>query len=275
MQNRRKFKMKKTALAVSFVILVLAVSLGFAADKKIVLKIAADAVPHTELLEFVKPDLAKKNIELKIYTVTDDTLVNTQTSNNELDANYFQHLPYLESQAKERKLDLANAGNIHVEPIGVYSDKYKSVKDLPNNAKIAILNDTTNEYRVLVILEKQGLIKLKKSISPFTASIHDIESYVKPLKITELDSALIIRVRDQFDAYSTNTNKVLEAGISLNTRLFAEDGDSPYANIIVVNSKRVNEPAVRTLVEALRSEKTKKFIKEKYKGAVIAAEKLY
>ncbi|MDR3112248.1 MAG: methionine ABC transporter substrate-binding protein [Elusimicrobiota bacterium] len=259
--------MKKITLLISLFI----VSISFAANKNATLKIAADAVPHTELLEFVAPDLKKQGVDLKIYTNTDSTLSNTQTATNELDANFFQHYPYLESQIRERKLDLVNAGNIHVEPIGVYSDKHKRIEDLPKNAKIAILNDTTNEYRVLRILEQNGFVKLKKTISPFTASIRDIETYLKPVQIVELDAALIIRVRDQFDAYSTNTNKVLEAGIDINSRLFAEGGDSPYANIVVVNSKRVNDPAIITLVAALRSEKTRDYIRKKYKGAVIPA----
>ncbi|MDR3256402.1 MAG: hypothetical protein LBT18_01920 [Endomicrobium sp.] len=262
--------MKKMLFGLTVIVISVGVALA-APLKKIVLKIAADAVPHAELLEIIKPDLAKQGIELKIYPVTDTTLLNTQTSDGELDANFFQHYEYLEAQAKEKHLDLASAGNIHVEPIGVYSDKYKSIDAIPKNAKIAIPNDSTNEYRVLKLLEKNGFIKLKSTIKPFTTSIHDIEKYIKPIKLIELDYTLIPRVRDQFDAYSTWTNKVLEAGIDINSRILVEDGNSPYANIIVVNSKRLNDPSIKALVAALRSDKVKKFIAEKYKGTVIPA----
>jgi D-methionine transport system substrate-binding protein len=243
-----------------------------AAPKKTILKIAADAVPHTDLIELIKPDLEKEGIIIKLYTVIDTTLVNTQTSEGELDANYFQHVIYMDAQAKDKNLSLANVGNIHVEPMSIYSDKYKSISDLPENTKIAICNDSTNEYRGLKLLEKAGFIQLKKSITPATASIYDIEKYLKPIKIIELDPSLITRVRDQFDAYIVWSNKVMEAGIDLNkARLFSEGGDSPYANIIAVNPKRLNDPAIKALVNALRSDKVKTFILEKYKGTIIPA----
>jgi D-methionine transport system substrate-binding protein len=138
----------------------------FATDsKEVVLKIAADVVPHTDLIELIKPDLKKRGITVKLYTIIDTTLVNTQTSEGELDANYFQHAIYMDAQAKDKNLNLANAGNIHVEPMSIYSDKYKSISDLPTTAKIAICNDSTNEYRGLKLLEKIGFIQLKKSIT--------------------------------------------------------------------------------------------------------------
>jgi D-methionine transport system substrate-binding protein len=245
----------------------------FAADqKKVVLKVAADDVPHTDIIEFIKPDLEKQGITIKLYTVIDTTLVNTQTSDGELDANYFQHVIYMYAQAKDKNLTIVNAGNIHIEPMAIYSEKYKSISDLPTNAKIAICNDSTNEYRGLKLLEKAGFIQLKKSITSATASIHDIEKYIKPIKIVELDPSLVTRVRDQFDAYIVWSSKVMEAGIDVNkAKLFSEDGDSPYANIIAVSPKRLNDPAIKSLVEVLKSDKVKKFIVEKYKGVVIPA----
>jgi D-methionine transport system substrate-binding protein len=248
-------------------------SISFAADpNKVVLKIAADAVPHTEIIELVKPDLEKKGITIKLYTVIDTTLVNTQTSDGELDANYFQHVPYMKAQVEDKRLSLANAGNIHIEPMGIYSDKYKSISDLPSNAKIAICNDSTNEYRGLLLLEKAGFIRLKKSTTPYNASIRTIGKYIKPLKITELDPSLATRVRDQFDAYIVWSSKIIEAGIDIKkTRIFSEREDSPFANIIAVSPKRLNDPAIMVLVKALKSDKVKKFIAEKYKGAVIPA----
>jgi D-methionine transport system substrate-binding protein len=241
--------------------------------KKLILKVSADIVPHTEMLEVIKPDLAKQGIELKIYTITDTTLANSQVSDGEIDANFFQHYEYLKAQVKDRNLDLVNAGNIHVEPMGIYSDKYKSIKDLPSNAKIGIINDSTNEYRALILLEKAGFIKLKSTINPYTASTRDIETYIKPIKVIELDPSLVTRIRDQFDAYITWSSKILEAGIDLQkVRIFSEGRDSPYVNIIAVNSKRANDFAIISLVKALKSDKIKKFIAEYYRGAVIAAD---
>jgi D-methionine transport system substrate-binding protein len=238
-----------------------------------VLKIAADPVPHAELLNFIKPKLKEEGVDLQI-TVLDsdgDSLANERTNNGEFDVNFFQHVPYLDSVKKEKGYDLAPAGKVHVEPIGAYSVQYKKIADLPANAKIVIPNDTTNEYRALKILEDNGFIKLKSTIKNYSATVQDIAAYTKPVKITELDSAQIIRVRDQFDVYITNTNKILDAGIDAATALFREGADSPYANVLVTKTSRVNDPAIVKLREALNTQEVKKFIEEKYKGAVIPA----
>ena len=240
---------------------------------KTVLKVAADQTPHAELLNHVKAKLAAEGVDLQITVLdaTSDSLANEQVSDGEFDVNFFQHLPYLESVIKEKGYDLASAGKIHVEPIGFYSTKYKTKADIPANATVVIPNDTTNEYRALKILEDNGFIKLKSGLKNYEATVQDIATYIKPLKITELDSAQIIRVRDQFDGYITNTNKILDAGINASSALFREDSNSPYANILVTKKSRVNDPAVVKLREALQSDDVKAFIKEKYKGAVIAA----
>ena len=241
--------------------------------EKTVLTVAADAVPHAELLNFVKPELEKEGVELKIIVLDASTgsLANEQTDNGEYDVNFFQHLPYLDSVKSEKGYDLAAAGSIHVEPIGFYSVKYKSKEEIPDGAKIAIPNDATNEYRALKILENNGFIKLKSTIQNYSATINDIETNTKNLKITELDSANIIRVKDEFDGYVTNTNKILDAGIDANTALFREGKDSPYANILVTKTSRVNDAAIVKLKNALTTPEVKKFIEETYKGAVIPA----
>ena len=242
-------------------------------DGKTILKVAADPVPHAELLNFVKPTLAKEGVDLQI-TVLDsdgDALANEQTADGEFDVNFFQHEPYLDSVKKEKGYDLVSAGKIHVEPIGFYSVKYKNKADIPNNATVAIPNDATNEYRALSILQANGFITLKSDIKNYEATVADIAKYNKPIKIVEMDSALIIRDRDQFDGYITNTNKILDAGIDPNSVLFREGADSPYANILVVKSGRQNDPAVVKLRQALQTPEVKKFIEDKYKGAVIPA----
>ncbi|MDR3131223.1 MAG: methionine ABC transporter substrate-binding protein [Treponema sp.] len=236
------------------------------------LVVQADIVPHAELLEFVKPKLAAEGIDIEINTRTDSSLANEQVDKGELDANFFQHEPYLKSIVAERHFDLANAGNIHVEPIGAYSEKYASVDQVPPNATIAIPNDATNEYRALRILEKAGFITLKQGIDVYQTTVtNTVDRYLKPVTLRELDSALILRVRQDFDVYITNTNKVLEAGLDATKALFREGADSPYANIIAVKSGRVNDPAIKILVSTLRSEDVRTFIESKYKGAVIPA----
>jgi D-methionine transport system substrate-binding protein len=234
------------------------------------LKIVADIVPHQELLEFVKPGLAAKGIDLEIYN-TEGRLANEQTSNGEFDANFFQHEPYLKSVSAEQGFDLVNAGNIHVEPIGAYSEKYKTLEEIPLHAVIALPNDATNEFRALTILSQNGFITLKENTEVFNTSILDVAEYLKPVTLVELDAAAIIRIRDQFDVYITNTNKVLEAGIDTGGVLFREGADSPYANILAVKSGRLNDPAIRALAAALTSEEVRVFIENKYHGAVIPA----
>jgi len=239
----------------------------------VTLTIAADAVPHTELLEFVKDDLAKQGITLDIITLSGDSYAtaNEQTANGEFDANFFQHVPYLNSVVNEKGFKLVSIGGIHVEPIGFYSTKYKSVSEIPEDATFAIPNDATNEYRALKILEQNGFIKLKTTIENYSATIADIDTYIKPITLVELDSANIIRVNDEFDGYITNTNKILEAGIDPNSALFREGADSPYANILVTATDRANDPALLAVVSALRTEKVRTFIEDTYKGAVIPA----
>jgi D-methionine transport system substrate-binding protein len=274
--------MKKSIIAALTVILTLSFLLSGCAktattnktsNGEIILKVAADPVPHAELLNFVKPALAKEGIDLEI-TVLDsdgDALANEETADGEFDVNFFQHEPYLDSVKAEKGYDLSSAGKVHVEPIGFYSDKYKSKSDIPNTATIAIPNDATNEYRALKLLEDNGFITLKTNIQNYEATVQDIKKYNKPIKIVEMDSALIIRDRDQFDGYITNTNKILDAGIDTNSVLFRESASSPFANILVTKTSRVNDPAIVKLREALQSPAVKKFIEDKYKGAVIPA----
>jgi D-methionine transport system substrate-binding protein len=256
------------------IIAVLGAIFSSPAESAAKLVVSAAAVPHAELLEFVKPKLAEQGIDLEIITIDEaagGTLLNEQTDNGENDVNFFQHVPYLNSIIAEKGFDLAPAGNIHVEPIGFYSTKYRSKDDIPAGAKVAIPFDATNEYRALKVLENNGFIKLKPDILNFTATKQDIAEYIRISAIEELDASLVIRLGDQFDGYISNTNRILEAGIDANTALFREDKDSPYANVLVTKSSRVNDPAVMALKNALQTDDVRKFIEEKYKGAVVPA----
>jgi D-methionine transport system substrate-binding protein len=240
------------------------------ANGRTTLKIIADLVPHSELLEFVRPDLAAQGIDIEVI-LADDTLSNERVANGEADANFLQHEPYMLSQIAEQGYDLVNAGNIHVEPIGAYSTRWRSIAEIPDGAKIAIPNDATNEFRALTILAQNGFIRLKPDTEVFNTSILDVAEYLKPVQLIELESGLVVRTRDQFDVYITNTNRVLEAGIDTGGVLFREGADSPYANIITVKTARKNEPAIRALVAALTTERVREFINSKYQGAVVPA----
>ena len=235
----------------------------------VVLRGIADLVPHSELIEFVKPKLAEQGIEIELVSTAADSTTNEKLDAGEIDFNFFQHDPYLQSEIEANGYDLVNAGDIHVEPITAYSDKFESKEDIPENAVVAIPNDATNEYRALRILEQNGFIKLKDGVQDtLSASVDDIEEYLIPLEIVELDSAQIIPTKDDYDFFITNTNKALEAGID-SAKLFSEGADSPYANIIAVRSEDKDNPAIKALVEALTDEETQKFIEETYNGAVI------
>jgi len=235
------------------------------------LKGLADLVPHNDLIEFVKPQLKAQGIEIEIVSTAADATWNENVDKGDVDFNFFQHLPYLNEYNEANGSKLVNAGYIHVEPISAYSEKYKTVAEVPANAKVVVPNDATNEYRALRILEIAGFIKLDPKLKELKASVKDIVEYTKPIKITEVESAQIIGLAKDFDVYIVNTNKALEAGIDTTKTLFKEGEDSPYANIIAVKADKANDPAIKALVKALQSDETRKFIEGKYKGAVIPA----
>lgn len=239
------------------------------ADGKIVLKGIVDLVPHSEIIEHVRPILAEQGIEIELVATAADSTTNERLDSGEIDFNYFQHLPYLESEVEANGYKLVSAGGIHIEPITAYSDKYTSVDQVPENAVVAIPNDGTNEYRALRILEENGFIVLDPAAKDsLSASVKDITEYKKQIEIVEIDSAQIIPTKDDYDFFITNTNKALEAGIT-SAKLFSEGADSPYANIIAVREEDLDNPAVKALVDALLSEETQQWIADKYNGAVI------
>lgn len=240
-------------------------------DKKVVMKVGATPVPHVEILNEIKPLLAKEGIDLQIIEFTDYVKPNLSLNDKEIDANFFQHEPYLKKFAADRKLDLVNLVAVHIEPMGVYSKKLKDIKNVPDGAKVAIPNDPTNGGRALNILAKAGLIKLKDGVG-IAATVGDIVENPKNLKITEAEAAMLPRTLDDVDLAVINSNFAMEAKLNpTKDALFIEPKDSPYANIVAVRKGDENRKEIQALKKALTSPEVKKFIEEKYKGAVIPA----
>ena len=235
------------------------------------ISVAATAVPHAEILEFVKPALAKQGVELKIKVFTDYVQPNVQVAEGRLDANFFQHQPYLNEFNSSRGTDLVSIAGVHVEPFGAYSSKIKSLADLPQGANVVIPNDATNGGRALLLLQKAGVITLKDDAG-ITATVKDIVNNPKAIKVRELEAATLPRVLAQVDLALINTNYALEAGLNPSKdALVIEGSDSPYVNILVVDSKNKDAADLQKLAKALNSAEVKAFINDKYKGAVVPA----
>ena len=235
------------------------------------LTVAATPVPHAEILEFVKPELAKQGVELQIKVFTDYVQPNVQVAEGRLDANFFQHQPYLDEFNSSRGTQLVSIAGVHVEPFGAYSSKIKNLADLPQGANVVIPNDATNGGRALLLLQKAGVIKLKDGAG-ITATVKDIAENPKAIKVRELEAATLPRVLGQVDLALINTNYALEAGLNpTKDALVIEGSDSPYVNILVVNSKNKDAAGLQKLAKALNSAEVKTFINDKYKGAVVPA----
>lgn len=235
------------------------------------LTVAASAVPHAEILEFVKPTLAKEGVDLKIKVFNDYVQPNVQVDQKRMDANFFQHQPYLDEFNKGKGTDLVAVAKVHVEPFGAYSDKIKNIADLPDRAVVALPNDATNEGRAFLLLQKAGLITLKNPTN-ILAKPSDVLQNPKNLKFRELEAATLPRVLTQVDLALINTNYALTAKLDpMKDALIIEGAESPYANILVTRQDNKDSDAVKKLVAALNSPETKAFILEKYKGAVVPA----
>ncbi|MCU1774976.1 MetQ/NlpA family ABC transporter substrate-binding protein [Pseudomonas sp. 13B_3.2_Bac1] len=235
------------------------------------LTVAATPVPHAEILEFVKPALAKEGVDLKVKVFTDYIQPNVQVAEKRLDANFFQHQPYLDEFNKAKGTNLVAVTGVHLEPLGAYSSKIKDLKDLPSGANVVIPNDATNGGRALLLLAKAGLITLKDPTN-ILSTPKDIAQNPKDLKIRELEAATIPRVLTQVDLALINTNYALEAKLDPSMdALVIEGNDSPYVNILVSRADNKDSAAMQKLAAALHSPEVKKFITEKYKGAVLPA----
>ncbi|MCE1117559.1 MULTISPECIES: MetQ/NlpA family ABC transporter substrate-binding protein [Pseudomonas] len=235
------------------------------------LTVAATPVPHAEILNFVKPQLAKEGVELKVKEFTDYIQPNVQVAEKRLDANFFQHQPYLDEFNKAKKTNLVSVTGVHIEPLGVYSAKVKKLDELASGATVVIPNDATNGGRALLLLDKAGVIKLKDNKN-ILSTVKDITGNDKGLKFRELEAATIPRVLTQVDAALINTNYALEAKLNPEKDALAIEGsDSPYVNILVARPDNKDSDAMKKLAAALHSPEVKQFITEKYKGAVVPA----
>lgn len=237
------------------------------------LTVGASNVPHAEILEQVKPILEEQGIELEIETYQDYVLPNQDLDSGDLDANYFQHIPYLESQIADNGYDFVNAGGIHIEPIGLYSKKFGSIDELPDGATILMSNSVADHGRVLSMLEQAGLIKLDESVEKTSATIEDVVENPKNIQFDpNYEAALLVQMYEQEegDAVLINSNYALDAGLNpIEDSIAIEDSNSPYVNVIAVNAGDEKNEAIVALVEALHSQEIQDWILEEWGGSVV------
>ena len=240
----------------------------------VTLTVGATPNPHAEILAQVKDDLDAEGIDLVVKEYSDYVVPNTAVEEGDLDANYFQHTPYMEKSNEEKGTHLVSVGKIHYEPMGIYPGTTKTLEELPDGATIAVPNDTTNEARALQLLAAQGLIELKEDAG-LNATPNDITSNPKNLQFKELEAAMLPQTASEVDLSVINSNFAMEGGMNPATdSLASEDADSEaaqtFANIIAVKEGHENDPAIQALVKALQSDKVKEYIEKTYSGAVVA-----
>ncbi len=245
-------------------------------ESKGTIKVAASAMPHAEILEQAKTILAEQGWDLQVTVFDDYVQPNLVVENGEFDANYFQHIPYLNDFNEEQGTHLVNAGGIHYEPFGIYPGTKNSLEELAEGDTIAVPNDTTNEARALLLLEANGIIKLKTGAG-LAATVNDIEENTKNIKIQELEAAQVSRVKEEVAFVVLNGNYALQAGLSVaKDSISYETADSEaaktYVNIIAVKEGNQNSEKIKALVDVLTSDAIKAYINDTYDGAVIPFE---
>jgi D-methionine transport system substrate-binding protein len=268
--------MKKTVIIVCSLLLTVFLLAGCgtgnkeeAASGKLV--VGATAKPHAEILEIVKPMLKSEGIDLEIKVFTDYVLLNPALNEKQIDANFFQHIPYLEEYNAKNKTNLTWSTMVHNEPMGVYSKKVAAIDKVAQGSKIGIPNDATNGGRALAVLEAAGLIKLKEGAG-ITATDKDIVENPKKLEIVMMDAAMLPRALEDLDLCVINSNYALEANLNpVKDSLFMEPKDSPFANIIAIRAEDKEKESIKKLDVALHSPEVKKFIEDNYKGSVVPA----
>lgn len=264
--------MKKVLLSVVTALSVFTlVACGSKEENKLV--VGASNVPHAVILEKAQPILEKKGIKLEIKKFQDYVLPNKALADKEIDANYFQHIPYLDKEIQEKGYKIVNAGKIHLEPMGIYSKKYKSLKDLPDGGTVIMSNNVAERGRMLALLEKGGVIKLKDGVDVVKATVKDVVENPKNLKFkTDVEPGLSLKLyeNNEGDALFINSNYAIDAKLNPTKDAIAIEGsDSPYANIIAVRKGDEKKKEIKELVEVLHSKEIQDFINKEYKGAVL------
>jgi D-methionine transport system substrate-binding protein len=258
------------SLSLFFAALFLSACSGTSSSEKKIL-VAASAVPHAEILEVAKEELRDQRIDLDIAIVNDYNLPNRMLAEKEVDANFFQHLPFLESQINMQHYPIRCLVKVHIEPMGLYSKKLTTLKDIPDKASFAIPNDPANEGRALLLLHHHGLIRLKNP-NDLLATVHDIVENPYRFTFMEIDSAFLARSLSEVTLAIIPTNFALEAGLNpLKNALLVESADSPYVNIIAIRDSDGNKENFAKLKTAVTSDKVKQFILDKFQGAIIPA----
>lgn len=233
------------------------------------LVVGATAKPHAEILEVVKPMLAEDGVDLVIKEFTDYVLLNPALNDGQIDANFFQHTPYLDDFNSKNNADLKAVVKVHNEPMGVYSKSLTDLKDIADGATIGIPNDATNGGRALLVLESAALIKLKDGVG-VTATERDIVDNPKNLKFQMMDAPMLPRALEDLAVCVINSNYALEANLNpVNDSIFMEPSDSPFANVLVVKAGNETKEAVQKLAKALHSPEVKAFLEDKYQGACV------
>ncbi len=235
------------------------------------LSVAATAVPHAEILEHIRPTLEKEGLKLDVRVFNDYVQPNLQVEQGQIDVNYFETGPYLDEFNKAQTTHLIPIAGIHIEPLGAYSRKWKSLDQVPVGATVAIPNEPSNGGRALLLLQKAGLIKLKQPNNPLS-TVRDVTDNPRKIVFRELESATLPRTLGEVDLALINTNYALDAKLNpVRDALAIEDGKSPYVNFVVGKPGSEKDPRVQKLVSALRSDEVRKFMEAKYKGAVLPA----
>ena len=269
-------KLIAAALTGALVLGTIGTSVVFAADDDKTITVAASETPHSEILEAAKPLLEEEGYDLEVTVFDDYVQPNEVVESGDFDANYFQHIPYLDSFNKEKGTHLVNAGGIHYEPFGIYPGTKSSLDDIEDGDTIAVPNDTTNEARALLLLQDNGIITLKDGVG-LEATVNDIEENPYNVEIVELAAEQVARVAEETAYIVLNGNYALQAGYSVSKDALAyEKSDSEaaktYVNVIAVKEGNENSDKIKALVDVLKSDEIKDFINEKYDGAVIPFE---
>ncbi|MBR1816448.1 MAG: MetQ/NlpA family ABC transporter substrate-binding protein [Lachnospiraceae bacterium] len=265
--------MKKKVLAlITALTLVVGVTAGCGKKEEKVIKVGASPTPHAEILEVIKDNLEEDGYTLEVVEYNDYVLPNTAVEDGELYANFFQHTPYLNDFNAENGTHLVAVASVHFEPFAIYGGKTKSLSDLKEGATVAVPNDTTNEARALLLLEAQGLIKLKDGVG-LTATVLDIEENNLKLEIKEVEAAQVARSIDDVDIIAVNGNYALEAGLSADDALAYEAADSlaaeTYKNVLVVKEGNENSDETKALIKAINSDEVRDYINNTYNGQVV------